>query len=51
MSFQAAEALSPVNLMLLASISGQENNLGEGTQSCFLGVRPLTPGNEPAPRI
>lgn len=45
---QAPEAVSPVNLMLVAFVNGQENNLGEGNQRYFLAVRPLSPG-EPAP--
>lgn len=45
----ASEAVSPVNLMLLAVVNGQQHNLGEENQSYFLAVRPVIPGKEPAP--
>lgn len=38
-----------MNLMLVAFVNGQEHSVGESNQSYFLAVRPLIPGNEPAP--
>lgn len=48
-TIQASEAVSPVNLLLLAFVNGQEHDLIEENQSYFLAAWPLIPGGEPAP--